>query len=110
MGISRIAAYVIATRNDIVIDAGGPSAEGKWMGWITLGEEDRFRPLLNSEAIYETAEAAKQAMRETLDAIRRAVAEETGGKHPIDHVLGDTSIAQAVKAVVADARAVSVPG
>lgn len=104
MGVSIITAYIIATRNDIVIAAGGPGPDGKFMGWITLGEEDRFRPLLNSEANYDTAEAAEQAMRDTVDELRRAVAEETGGKHPIDHVMGDGPGASIVKQVIAGAR------
>ncbi len=90
MGISRITAYIIATRSDIVISAGGPTENGKYVGWITLGEEDRYRPLLNTEPIYDTPEAAKEAMTKVVAEVKTAVEQETGGEHPIDHVLGET--------------------
>ena len=59
MGISRITAYAIASRDDLVISHGGPSKNnGKYVGWITLGEDDRYRSLVNTEAIYDTPEEA----------------------------------------------------
>jgi hypothetical protein len=48
--MTNLTALIIATREDIVVDAGGPDSNGKYTGWITLGVEDRFRPLINSDA------------------------------------------------------------
>lgn len=70
MSIPNLTALVIATRDDIVVDAGGPDKNGKYTGWITLGLEDRYRPLLNSEAIYDGVEEAKKAMQKIVDDIR----------------------------------------
>jgi len=103
MGISRITAYIIATRSDIVISAGGPAENGKYVGWITLGQDDRYRPLLNSEPIYDTPEAAKEAMTKVVAEVKEAVEQETGGKHPIDHVLGETH-GEVVKQIVQGAH------
>lgn len=72
MPISNLTAAIIAARDDIVVNAGGPSQNGKYTGWITLGPEDRYRPLLNSEAIYNGLEEAKQAMQKLVDDIRAA--------------------------------------
>jgi len=103
MSISRITAYIIATRDDIVISAGGPAENGKYVGWITLGEEDRYRPLLNSEPIYDTPEAAKEAMTQVVVEVKEAVEQETGGEHPIDHVLGKTH-GEVVKQIIQTAH------
>lgn len=89
MPITRLTAYTIATRDDIVIDAGGPAENGKFVGWITLGPEDRYRPLLNSEPLYDTKEEAKAAMHKVVEEVRQAVKKECGDQHPIDHVLGE---------------------
>ncbi len=89
MPISRITAYIIGTRDDIVVSAGGPDGNGKWMGWITLGQEDRFRPLLNSEAIYNTSQEATEAMLKVVDEVRQKVHEECGSKHPIEVVFDE---------------------
>lgn len=85
--MTRLTAYIIATCTDLVFDAGRPDDSEKWVGWILLGEEDRYRPLANSEAIYDSAEEAKQAMHDIVKKVRLLVAEETKGEHPIDHVL-----------------------
>lgn len=96
MGIDRLTAYIIASRDDIVITHGGPAKEGegkgKYVGWITLGEADRFRPLLNTNPIYDTPEEAEEEMRQTVEELKKIVAEETGGKHPIDHVLSEAGV------------------
>jgi hypothetical protein len=52
--MTNLTALIIATREDIVVDAGGPDSNGKYTGWITLGVEDRFRPLINSDPVYDS--------------------------------------------------------
>ena len=92
MGVSRLTAYTIANRDDIVVSAGGPCENtGKYVGWITLGEEDRYRPLLNSEPIYDTAEAAKTAMQGVVDELRKTVAEELNGRDQILAIMEDAN-------------------
>ena len=83
MGVSMLTALTIANRDDIVIDAGGPHGpslehpewENKYIGWITLGEEDNFRPLLNSDPIYDNPEQAKTAMQDLVIEIKKQVKE-----------------------------------
>jgi len=74
--ISMLTAYAIATNPSIVTTAGGPAKNGKFVGWITLGEEDRFRPLINTEPIYDSASEAKQAMIELVAKLKEFVAED----------------------------------
>ena len=104
MGISRLTAYTIANRTDIVIDAGGPDENGKWAGWITLGEADRFRPLLSTQPVYDSKEAAIAEMRETVKAIKEEIAKEQGDRDPIQAIMEDSGMKQdqidAVKEVV----------
>ena len=68
-GVTRLTAMIIASRDDIICTSAGP-VEGKYLGWITLGPESRCRPLLNSEPIYESHEAAKAAMEAVVAEIR----------------------------------------
>ena len=100
MGIDRLTAYIIANREDIVITHAGPSKDGKYMGWITLGEEDRYRPLLNSEAIHDTPKEAEQVMRDLVVGLKGIVEKETGGKDPIEHLMGYTKEAKIVKDII----------
>lgn len=101
MSINRLTAYIIATREDIVMSYGGPSKEnGKYVGWITLGEEDHYRSLLNTLAIYDTAEVAENAMKDLVKEIKIAVEKETGGKHPVDHIMGECKESEVVKEIV----------
>lgn len=86
MGVSRITAYIIATRDDIVCTQGGPAENGKFVGWITLGEDDRYRPLLNTEPIYDTPEEAVAAMKKEVADIKESVTKELDGKDPIEHI------------------------
>lgn len=73
MGISMLTGMIIATRgDDIKTTAAFDEEKGKWLGWITLGEEDRYRPLLNSQAIYNTAEDAILAMNKVVNDIRQS--------------------------------------
>lgn len=60
---------IIASRDDINCTSAGP-VEGKYLGWITLGAEDRFRPLLNTEPHYNSAEEAVAAMKALVEEIR----------------------------------------
>lgn len=60
MSISRITAYIIATRDDIVVTHA--FNDNKYIGWVTLGPEDRCRPLFNTEAIYNSSQEAEDAM------------------------------------------------
>ena len=72
MGISMITAAIIKSRTDILCTAAGPTkAEGKYVGWILL-DIDRWHPLLNTEPIYDTEEAAVTAMEKTVEDIRNA--------------------------------------
>jgi len=102
MGIDRLTAYVVATRDDLHFTAAGPHKNGKWSGWITLPVEDQLRPLVSSEPIYDSREAAVQAMRDLWVEICKVVEKETEGKHPIDSLLGEA--AGPVKEVIAMAK------
>ena len=82
MPITTLTAYIIASRDDIIVTSGGPAANGKYVGWITLGPDDRCRPLLNSEPIYDTPQEAEDAMRQTVEDLRRRVLEEENRDAP----------------------------
>jgi hypothetical protein len=99
MGISRLTAYTIATRDDIEVDSGGPAANGKYAGFITLGQADRYRILLESIPSYDTPEAAKAAMLKSVAEIREFAKKEMAGRDPIT----------AVMEMAPDAPASSVP-
>lgn len=61
---------LIIQSNNVLCKAGGPDPEnGKFLGWIMMDEE-RWSPLLNTEPIYETAEAARKAMYDTVVTIK----------------------------------------
>jgi hypothetical protein len=70
MSVSNYTALIISSRDDIVATAGGPTKDGKFVGWITLGQLDRFRPLLNTEPIYNTKEEAVVAMKKIIEEIQ----------------------------------------
>ncbi len=72
MGISKYTALVIACQEDIQFSAGGPVG-GKYVGWITLGLEDRYRPLLNSAPIYDSSEEAIAAMKRLAEELKERV-------------------------------------
>jgi len=65
MPLTLLTAYIIAFREDVKVTSSGPDENGKYIAWITLGEEDRFRPLLNSDSIYDSHETAQKAGRDT---------------------------------------------
>lgn len=90
MQLSRLTAYVIATRHedgDVRVSSVGPHENGKFSGWIMLGPEDRYRPLISTEPVYGTAEEAVDAMNELIADVKRVVKEEVGDKHPIEHAI-----------------------
>lgn len=68
--VSVLTAAIIQSRDDIKVSAGGPAENGKYVGWITLGEDDYYRPLLNSQPIYDSLEEAKEEMQKVVDDIR----------------------------------------
>ncbi len=78
MPISNLTAMIIASHDDLVITATGPAMgtedhpewNGKYLGWITLGKEDRYRPLLNSDPYYDTAEDAVVAMKKIVEEVK----------------------------------------
>jgi hypothetical protein len=107
MGLSRLTAYAIATR-DVIVTAGGPDKDGKFMGWITFGEEENYRPLLNTGPDYDSEEDAKKAMQEIKDEIVKFVENETKGKEPIDHLMeeaGMTEEKEVIKEVIRKSKA-----
>ena len=66
----RRTAYEIAGNpGDIVVTHAGPNDAGKYCGFITRGEEGRYRPLISTEPIFDTAEAANDAMRNEIIAV-----------------------------------------
>lgn len=69
--MTNLTAVIIGANDTVRATFSGPCENGKFMGWITLGAEDRYRPLINSEAIYETADHAKIAMQEIIDRLRK---------------------------------------
>jgi hypothetical protein len=89
MGISVYTAMVIQSRDDVECSSGGPTADGKYVGWITLGPDDRYRPLLNTEPTYDTGEDAKKAMEAIVADIRSKKIEElTDGTSVPDRSVG----------------------
>jgi hypothetical protein len=68
--MTRFTAYQIAGNpDDIVATHGGPDERGKYCGFITRGEEGRYRILISTEPIFDTAEAADDAMRNEIIAV-----------------------------------------
>lgn len=68
-GITVRTALIIQNRK-VRCEAGGPCKEtGKYMGWIMLDVE-RWRPLLNTQPIYDSVEEAEQAMMDLVAAIK----------------------------------------
>lgn len=110
-GLTLRTAFIIATRNDLIVTAAGPGPDdgkpefvGRWMGWITFGEADRYRPLVNSDKPFDTEEGAVAAMRELVEIVKKWVAEETNGQHPMDYLFGESPLAGVVKEVVTLSR------
>ena len=70
MGISRITAIQIQSRDDIVVSSGGPTANNKYVGWITLGPDDSYRPLLSTADNFDSPDSAEQHMKDLVAKIR----------------------------------------
>ena len=71
--MTRLTALEICTNGkDIKCTAGGPSKEnGKYVGWIERWRDGNYhKPLLNSEAIYDTEKDAIKAMKEVVKEIQ----------------------------------------
>lgn len=72
--MTRLTAYEIASNpDDIVVTHAGPDANGKYSGWITRGEEHNYKPLLSSNAVYDSAQAADNAMEQVVVQIKKFV-------------------------------------
>jgi hypothetical protein len=86
MGLTRLTAYIIGTRDDIESHAAGPDQHGKFAAVITLGPDDYHRPLLSGPYEFESAEAARERGRKDIELIRELVQEELGGRSPIEAI------------------------
>jgi len=76
-GVSVKTILTIATRDDIVITHAGPTTvDGVkgYLGWITLGEADRFRGLLNANKTLPTIKEAEDRMRRVVKAAKEYLA------------------------------------
>lgn len=72
--MTNLTALIIQTNDpkDIICDAGGPSKNGKWTGWISLYRDGEFHTdLCNTEAIYKTKKEAIKKMKELVKEIRK---------------------------------------
>ncbi len=72
MSISNYTALVIANNPNVGANVGGPSDNGKYVGWIEIKEtkKSKYHPLLNTEPIYDTKADALKAMQKTIDEIK----------------------------------------
>ena len=87
MGISGYTATVLATRDDLIVTHGGPAKKnGKYVGWIML-PEDRWAPLLNTEPIFDTPEAAEEHMHELMKQIKEHMEKKMKGRDPVSFVI-----------------------
>ncbi|MDP3999336.1 MAG: hypothetical protein Q8P76_01925 [bacterium] len=76
-GVNRLTAYEIyGNPKDIICDATGPDSNGKFVGWITRGPGHNYKPLLNSEPIFNSRKEAILYMKELVEAVRKFIAEE----------------------------------
>jgi len=84
-GITKITAYIIATRgDDVKISAAFHKPTGKWVGWITLGPEDRYRPLLDSGPYYNSEEETLAAMKQCVADIRKLLQKKSALRNQQD--------------------------
>lgn len=85
MTISRLTAMLIQN-NEVEVCGGGPAKfnsehpewQGKYAGFVMMMDRSpsgccRPRMLLSTDPIYETEQAAQQAMKEVVDTIRNPV-------------------------------------
>jgi hypothetical protein len=90
---------------DIIVNAGGPSKlNGKYVGWITRGPESHCRPLLSTEAIFDTPAQAKEAMQNIVDyCIDEAEKNLSDNTNPITQFLSSPE-GQIVQDIVAESK------
>lgn len=70
--MTSLTALIIQNNDSVRATQAGPDQNGKFAGWITLGEEDRFRPLISTEPIYDSAKEALDAMTNLIEATRKS--------------------------------------
>jgi hypothetical protein len=103
MGLTLLSILEIAGNypSNIVATSGGPSLEnGKYVGWITLGESHRYRPIFSTEAIYDTPEQAKEAMQKVVsDCLKLADETMKDESNPLVQFLSSED-GQAVRTIV----------
>ena len=76
-GITLLTAIVIHSNDDVECNGGGPDPEtGKFVGWITHGLAKRYRPLVSTKPIYDSKEAATEAIESLVKQIRSKTIEE----------------------------------
>lgn len=68
MGITRHTALIIQA-NDVTCDAGGPSKDGKYAGFILFTSKN-YRPLISTELVYDNSEQAIMAMQKIVGQIK----------------------------------------
>jgi hypothetical protein len=64
VSISRMTLFTIAGNDDIVVMHAGPDERGKFSGWITHSKERHCRPIVSTDARFDTPEQADAVMRE----------------------------------------------
>jgi len=106
-GIATITILEIASNypEDIIVSVGGPTkSNGKYVGWITRGDDSRRRPLLSTEPTFDTPEAAKAAMQKIVDECLKAAEEILNDKsNPITQFLSSPE-GQMAQAIVAEPK------
>jgi hypothetical protein len=75
MGLSFLAALEIANHHpdDIRVESIGPEKNGKFAGWITRGPGHNFKPIVFTQAVYDTAEEALAKMDRIVDSCKEYV-------------------------------------
>lgn len=68
--VSRLTALIIQTRDDVVVSAGGPDQQGMYTGWVTLGPDDRYRPLFDTGPVFRTEDEAVAGTRKFVAELR----------------------------------------
>lgn len=75
MEISCMDAFTIRNKK-VRVEVGGPSKDnGKYMGWIML-DVDRWHPIVNTNAVFDTPEDAKKYMQDLVDDLKSCPIEE----------------------------------
>lgn len=86
MGLSLLSALQIQN-NKVRCEPAGPSKNNnKWAGWIMLDVE-KWRPIVNTEYIYNCKEEAIKAMEDMVKTIREA--DLTPQKEKLSNIMGE---------------------